>query len=255
MAWNPETYNKFKAERYAPYFDLQKLIEAKNDLSVLDLGCGTGEITRMLADSLPGSIVMGIDSSGEMLHESNKFTKDNLEFRQISIEEIVKSDERWDIVFSNAAIHWVEDHHTLLPNIIKLLNTNGQLAIQIPSNHTHFTHTAIKSIASTEPFRKALNGWTRTIPVLSIEAYAEILYKNNIRNINVFEKIYPHVLDDAAALVNWVSGTALVPYLEKLPQELHTTFMNEYKKMIEQQFPGKRIFYPFKRTFIYGILS
>lgn len=252
MAWNPETYNKFKAERYAPFFDLFELIEVKTNLSVIDLGCGTGELTSMLADKLPASKVLGIDSSDEMLKESAKYKKDNLSFSQIGIEEIVNSGKQWDIVFSNAAIQWVKNHTKLIPALIKLVKPGGQMAIQLPSNHNHFTHTAIKTIASSSPFKEALKGWTRTSPVLGIEEYAEILYKQRVTSINVFEKIYPHVLDDANGMVTWVSGTALIPYLERLPENMHNDFMAKYSELIAKKFPGKPVFYPFKRTFIYG---
>lgn len=255
MAWNPETYNKFKAERYAPFFDLLELIQVKSNLSIIDLGCGTGELTSMLASKLPGSKVLGIDSSAEMLKEVDKYKKDNLSFSQTGVDEIINSGKSWDIVFSNAAIQWVENHTKLIPALIKLVRPGGQMAIQLPSNHNHFTHAAIKTIAHTSPFKEALNGWTRKSPVLGIEEYAEILYRQGVNGINVFEKIYPHVLADANAMVTWVSGTALIPYLERLPKNMHDDFMKKYRELIAGKFPGKPVFYPFKRTFIYGEIT
>jgi trans-aconitate 2-methyltransferase len=254
MPWSPDTYNKFKAERYAPFYDLLALIHKKRDLSVIDLGCGIGEITNKLAKTLPGSTVLGVDSSAEMLKDSMQFTEENISFRNQTIEDIVKSGEQWDLVFSNAAIQWVENHQQLVPNIIKLVKRGGQFAIQLPSNHTHYSHLAIKEVAGMEPFKTALKAWTRTVPVLSIEEYSSILFKCDVSAITVFEKIYPHVLKDSDAMVDWVSGTALVPYIERLPKELLESFMSEYKKKVHAKFPEEPVFYPFKRTFIYGTL-
>jgi trans-aconitate 2-methyltransferase len=254
MPWSPDTYNKFKAERYAPFFDLLALIHVKSDLTIIDLGCGTGELTGKLADALPGSTVLGIDSSDEMLEEAEDFIKENVTFRKSTIEDVVQSGIQWDLVFSNAAIQWVENHEELLPNIIKSVKIGGQMAIQLPSNHNHYTHLAIKEVASMSPFNTALKNWVRTVPVLSIEDYSNILFKNGVSAITVFEKIYPHVLKDSNAMVDWVSGTALVPYMERLPKELHEPFMTEYREKVQAKFPEKPVFYPFKRTFIYGTL-
>jgi trans-aconitate 2-methyltransferase len=254
MPWSPDTYNKFKAERYVPFYDLLALIRVKKDLSVIDLGCGTGELTGKLADAFPNSTVLGIDSSAEMLKETEQYKGKHITFKIESIENILESGQQWDLVFSNAAIQWVENHQQLIPNIIKSVKQGGQFAIQVPSNHTHYTHLAIKEVAALEPFQAALNGWTRIAPVLSIEEYSTILFKNGVSAITVFEKAYPHVLKDFNAMVDWVSGTALVPYLERLPKEMHESFMKEYRKKIHARYPEEPAFYPFKRTFIYGTL-
>ncbi len=248
MPWNPDVYNQFKAERYAPFYDLLGLVTVKNDLSVIDLGCGTGELTRKLADALPGSQVTGIDTSAEMLEKAKTFATDHLHFSQQSIENAVAGGSTWDIVFSNAAVQWVEDHETLLPRIISLVKKGGQLAIQVPSNHHHVSHVAIRELAERAPYREALNGWIRTSPVLSIEQYARILFENGGHNINVFEKVYPHVLEDAKAVVGWTSGTALVPYMDKLPAALKDSFLNEYTATLTKALPGSPVFYPFNRT-------
>lgn len=252
MAWNPDTYNKFKAERFAPFYDLLDMIHVKAAIDVIDLGCGTGELTSKLASALPGSTVLGIDSSAEMLQEAQQFANDNITFRQKTIEDAVQSGNQYDLVFSNAAIQWVAHHERLLPAIIGMVKKGGQLAIQLPSNHDHITHTAIRTIAGSEPFKTALNGWVRIPPVLTIEQYAQILFDNGGKNINVFEKAYPHVLQDADALVTWTSGTALLPYMERLPQELHEQFMNAYRHMLQQAFIQPPVFYPFKRILMTG---
>jgi len=248
MPWNPDTYNKFKAERFAPFDDLLKLITVKPELKIIDLGCGTGELTQKLAAYLPGAkLVLGIDSSAEMLQQSEKFATENCVFKQQDIEAVLDEKEQWDLIFSNAALQWVADHKKLFPRIISMIKSSGQLAIQVPSNNDHYTHIAIKEIAGTEPYKSALQGWTRDTPVLSIEEYAQILFDNGAHAITVYEKAYPHILKDADALAEWTSGTALVPYLEKLPKDLHDSFIMEYKQRLYSRFPGNPVFYPFKR--------
>jgi trans-aconitate 2-methyltransferase len=252
MAWNPNVYNQFKKERNAPFYDLLKLVTVKPGLSVVDLGCGTGDLTRRLADHLPASKVLGIDASKEMLKEAVSFSNPELAFEHRSIETIIASGKKWDLVFSNAAIQWIDHHETLLPAIISIVNTGGQLAIQLPSNHDHITHRLLDTVALTEPYTSALEGWTRTVSTLSAEAYAQILFDHGGSGITVFEKVYPHVLENAAALYNWMSGTALIRYLERLPADLQTAFAADYKKRLDEQFTGSPIFYPFKRILMAG---
>src|SRR5258706_10324988 len=200
MPWNPSVYEKFKAQRAAPFEDLLAMIERREGLSVIDLGCGTGELTRRLADELPASDVIGIDNSPEMLAKASEFVRPGLRFEIGTIED---TRGEYDLVFSHAAIHWVDDHITLMPKLLLLVRSGGQLAVQLPSNHGHLTHVLIREIAAEEPFRTALNGWSRQIPVLPVDQYAELLYAHGGQNLNVYEKVYPHVLDNADALADW----------------------------------------------------
>lgn len=177
MAWNPEVYNKFKSERFAPFYDLLALVHVKPGMEVIDLGCGTGELTRKLADTLPGSNVLGIDSSQEMLNDSKAFENEQVKFECRSIEEQLKSDKKWDLVFSNAAIQWVGNHEVLLPEIISKIRKNGQLLIQIPDQQQNISNKILNEMADEEPFKVILKDWKRTSPVLDIDSYAQIFLK------------------------------------------------------------------------------
>ncbi len=249
MPWNPERYHQFQRERAAPFDDLLRLVKRHEGLRVIDLGCGTGELTRRLADALPESDVVGLDSSPEMLAKATAHARPGLRFEQGTIEEVTGE---WDVIISNAALHWVDGHQTLIPRLFALLRPGGQLVVQIPSNFGHPTHTLILETASEEPFIQALNGWHRPMTVLSIEAYAELLYEQGAEDITVFEKVYPHVLQDANALVDWSSGTALVPYFERLSEEMRGRFLERYRQKIRARFPGSPVFYGFRRTFFAG---
>ncbi|CAG5069395.1 Trans-aconitate 2-methyltransferase [Dyadobacter sp. CECT 9623] len=250
MAWNPETYNKFKSERFTPFYDLLDLVKVKPGLHVIDLGCGTGELTRKLADKLPNSRVFGIDSSPEMLIDSEAFKRTHLNFAQRSIEAQLEIPQQWDLVFSNAAIQWVDNHHELIPAIISKVRSGGQLVIQLPAQHHNTSNQMLNELALEEPFRSALNGWTRTSPVLDIEEYAQLLFEGRCRNMTVLEKIYPLILQDASALYDWVSGTAMIPYVEKLEGDLRESFTAEYKNRLAARFPKSPVFYPFKRIIL-----
>jgi trans-aconitate 2-methyltransferase len=221
------------------------LVSIRPSLRVADLGCGTGELTRQLADALPGSDVVGIDNSPEMLQRAREQARPGIRFELGAIEDITGE---WDLIFSHAAIHWVENHRALIPRLLSMLTPGGQLAVQMPSNHGHITHRLITEIAGEEPFQAALNGWTRRSEVLGIDAYADILYSQGIRDLTVFEKVYPHTLENADALAEWTSGTALVPYFERLPQEMHDRFMETYRARLRQHWPAGPVFYGFRRT-------
>lgn len=245
MPWNPTVYEKFKTQRAAPFDDLLALLNKGQGLRVIDLGCGTGELTRRLADALPGSDVLGIDNSPEMLARTAEFARPGLRFERGDIKEVAG---QFDLVFSHAAIHWVDGHQTLIPRLLAMLPPGGQLAVQIPSNDGHLTHILIRQLAEEEPFYSALGGWNRQSAVLPVDCYAELLYQHGGQNIVAFEKVYPHVLDNADALAEWTSGTALVPYFERLPKELHEPFMARYREGLRQRWPVGPVFYGFRRT-------
>lgn len=249
MPWDPTRYHQFKEQRAVPYRDLVALISLREDISAIDLGCGTGELTRQLADMLPGSHVVGIDSSAEMLARAREHERPGLRFEQCSIESV---SGQWDLVFSHAAIQWVDDHHTLIPRLVSMVKPGGQIAVQVPSNQEHASHLLIHDTAAEEPFRSAMNGWNRRFPVLSLDTYAQLLYNCDCCNMTVMEKVYPHVLPDADAIAEWMSGTALVPFFERLPENLHQPFVERYRERLRRRWPQKPVFYGFRRTLFCG---
>ncbi len=132
MPWDPNKYNEFKKERYKPFFDLISHLQNQPNLQVIDLGCGTGELTQILAEQLTSATVLGIDNSASMLTKAPAGIS-NLSFQEITIEQQLSKSTKWDIIVANASLQWIDNHELLFPQIIKLLNPNGQLAIQMPS--------------------------------------------------------------------------------------------------------------------------
>ena len=247
MPWDPTQYHKFQAERSAPFFDLLALVQVRPNLKVVDLGCGTGELTRHLADTLPNSTLTGIDNSPQMLDAARaaSFTSPNVHFEQGDQSQLTGE---WDLIFSNAALHWSENHSELIPRLYERLAPGGQIAVQVPSNHNHISHQIYRETASEEMFKFILNGFQRYAPVLSIDDYARILFKCGAENIVVFEKIYAHVLENAEAVVEWISGTALVPYFERLGDH-KDEFVQVIREKMRAAMPDSPVFYPFRRTF------
>lgn len=247
MPWNPDQYNKFQAERSAPFFDLLSLVRLRPGLRAVDLGCGTGELTRQLADYLPGSEVLGLDSSAAMLAQSGQFARPGLSFHQGDIRQL---EGEWDLIFSNAALQWLDDHTRLFPRLWSYLKPGGQLVVQMPANHDHVSHQIARELSQTEPFKPFFPQGGRQSPVLSIEQYAQMLFDLGGTAITVLLKVYPHVLEDGDAILEWVRGTLLVPYMEKLPQGHKDMFLEHYRNRIRAQFPQKPVFYGFKRVLL-----
>lgn len=249
MPWDPQCYTRFEAERAAPFLDLLGLIRPQPDMRVVDLGCGPGSLTLQLAEALPGSDVLGIDSSPEMLRQAEALARPGLRFAPGLLQELTG---QYDLIFSHAALHWVEDHPALFSRLWSHLAPGGQLAVQMPSNHDHPTHRAVLTAAAEEPFRSALQGFSRSSPVLPLRAYAELLYGCGAESQVTFEKVYPHVLEDAGAMVQWVRGTTMVPYLERLEPTLQDDFLERCRELVEADFPGSPVFYGFKRVLLWA---
>lgn len=247
MPWDPQQYHKFQAERFAPFEDLARQIRVRPGIRALDLGCGTGELTRRLADMLPESDVLGIDSSPQMLAKAEAQARPGLRFE---LGDLLDVQGEWDLVFSHAVIQWVDGHEALVPRLLALVRPGGQLAIQQPNNVTHAAHRMITEVAGEAPFREALGGWTRSWPQLALERYAELLFAHGAQDISVTEKVYPHVLADSDAVVEWTRGTALVPYLERLPEDLREPFLARYRELLRPHMPGSPVFYGFRRMLI-----
>jgi len=243
MPWNPDQYHKFQAERSAPFDDLLQLVEIRPRLKVVDLGCGTGELTLRLAEHLPESQVTGLDYSPQMLAKANSVKRAGLTFE---LGDQSQLSGEWDLIFSNAALQWSENHPALIRHLYGKLAAGGQIAVQVPANHEHISHRLIRQVAGESPFQSILKGFVRYAPVLAIDDYAQILFDCGAEKIVVFEKIYPHVLEDSDAVVEWVSGTALVPYFERLGEH-KAAFVAALREQMRAALPGSPVFYPFRR--------
>ncbi|WP_394775642.1 methyltransferase domain-containing protein [Flavobacterium sp.] len=252
MPWNPEIYNKFKNIRYQPFYDLADFIEPVNGMKAIDLGCGTGEQTAILADKFKEADFLGVDSSAEMLEQSKALETDNLHFRKATTEETIASAEKWDLIFSNAALQWSDNHETIFAKLLEVLNSKGQFAVQMPVQPENKLNKILLELANEEPFKTYLKGYKRDSPVLSIDEYAQILFDGGLENIQMLQKVYPIIANDHETLYNFISGSALIPYIERLEGKEKELFIKTYKERIADHFPKLPAIYSFKRLLLYG---
>jgi trans-aconitate 2-methyltransferase len=250
MPWNPDTYNKFKNERYRPFYDLISHVTDMSGMDIIDLGCGTGELTAVLAERFSVNKVLGIDTSAEMLAKAPQ--ANNLSFQLKSIEEQAEQPETWDLIVANASLQWADDHWDLFPKIISKLNKNGQLAIQLPSQTENLLNKILLELVQEPPLREALNGWARLSPVLSLDEYTDMFFKNGADNMILYQKVYPIIAQSSEELFEFISGSALVPYMERLNEPIKTQFVAAFKERISRQFPTSPSVYAFKRMILYA---
>ncbi len=245
MDWNPQQYEKFRGAREQPFDDVVALIAPAPRLRIVDLGCGTGTLTRKLAARFTDAEVIGVDSSAAMLKKAADEADPRLRFVEATIEELAAGgavDGTFDVIFSNSALHWVADHETLIGKLAARLGARGQLAVQLPSEGYASARTIFSDVA----------GWRYELATLDISAYAQLLYAAGFAEPLVFEKVYPHVLADADAVLEWSKGTALLPYLERLPPAQHAPYLEEVRRRLHARFPERPVFFPFRRIIFYA---
>ena len=249
--WNPDQYERFFAERRQPFDDLLALCIPVPGGRVVDLGCGTGNLTAELHARMQAAETVGVDSSESMLTRARANHADvpRLTFAEGDIE--TWRGEGLDLVFANASLQWADDHLNLLARMRTALAEGGQLAFQVPSNFRHPSHLLARQVANEAPFIDALDD---DIPedrgrfVLSPEIYADLLYELGARKQIVRMEVYGHELSSTSDVIEWVMGTLLTPYRSRLSPELFTAFVERYReRLLEELGEREPYFYGFRR--------
>ena len=247
--WSSEQYLKFKNQRTQPAIDLAQRIADKNPRTVLDIGCGPGNSTAVLKSTFPAARIVGIDSSPEMI-EKAKASCTDIEFKLCDIAADMEKLESYDVIFSNACLQWVPDHKELIPALFGKLNDGGVLAVQIPMNYKEPLFVVENDVLS-EPRWGFADKEIRTVATLPPEEYFDILVSCT-NDFDIWETVYYHRMPSVAAMVEWIKGTNLRPYLsvldEKKAKELETEITVRAAEVYAKQENGEYIF-RFRRFF------
>lgn len=255
-SWSVDQYEKFKRERAQPFHDLMSFVTPAVFDRVIDLGCGSGELTKILHEKLNSRSTIGIDSSANMLVKAKDFSGNGLEFEQGTVEQM-QNRGKFDLIFSNAALQWCDNHQLLFKNFRESLNFEGQVAHQMPMNHDYPTHVLANEIAQEAPFRDLLQmkEGAREVSLLKPEEYAALLFRLGFREQQVMLKVYGHVLESREGVIEWVKGTLLTYYQSRLTPEDFERFLARFRERLFQALPDEKpFFYPFKRILIWAKL-
>lgn len=249
--WDAEQYSKFSRERSRPFDDLISQVVAESPASIVDLGCGTGALTRSLADRWPAARVVGIDNSPEMLEKSRSFALPHrLQFEHGEIDEWTP-DGPIDLIVSNAALHWIGDHEGLFPRLAAMLTPEGTLAVQMPDRFQTASQQAIESAVSDPRWSHLLEG----VGLHRGSARPLLWYVQMLRDlgfaVNAWQTTYVHILSGENPVLDWLSGTALRPLLAKLGPALAADFSSEVGARLQAAYPptGDVTFFPMPRLF------
>ena len=250
-AWNPTQYGRFAAERARPFEDLLALVEPVPGGTVVDLGCGTGELTVRLHDHTGAATTVGLDNSAAMLERARAHETGAVHFETGDIGGF-EATGAYDVVFSNAALHWVPGHERLLRRLRDALRPGGQLAVQVPANADHPSHALAFEVAQEAPFGIASHEPT---PVLAPERYAVLLDELGFTDQHVGLQVYGHHLGSTADVVEWTKGTTLTRYERALTPELYAQFVDRYRdRLLAELGEHSPYFYTFKRLLFWGKL-
>lgn len=248
--WNPAQYERFKAQRAKPFFDLLALITPAAFQSAVDLGCGTGELTRTLFDALRPVQLLGVDTSPEMLAKSEAFRTDGLTFSQQDIADY-QAPQPLDLLFSNAALHWLPDHEALFPKLMSCIAPDGQWAVQMPHNFDHPSHIVAKRVAL-GLFPHVFNERESLSGTLTLERYAEMLFKHGFAEQVCRVEVYGHPMPSGNDVVEWTKGSLLTAYQQRLSVDEFRKFLVEYRNALLTEIGEGPYFYAFKRILLWG---
>jgi trans-aconitate 2-methyltransferase len=254
--WDPAQYERFKAQRARPFWDLIELVHRGGLDRAVDLGCGTGELTVAAAERLGVGRMLGIDNSPAMLERAARHGRVAVSFAEGDIARWTSAGDH-DLVVANAALQWVPDHAAVLERWVAALAPEGQLAVQVPANHDHPAHLASVDVANREPFASALGGAPPPDPVaanvLTPETYATTLHRLGLGEPHVRLQVYPHVFASSTDVVEWTKGSSLTRFFKRLPAELHGEFVEAYREeLLVRIGRHEPYFYAFKRILMWG---
>ena len=255
--WDPDQYARFAAQRSQPFWDLAALLDTSGPIDELaDLGCGPGDLTAALATRLGARSTIGVDSSPAMLERAAAHRSGGVRFEHGDIAAWRVSGGV-DVVFANASLQWVPDHRAVLGRWTESLRAGGQLAVQVPANADHPSHLASVEVARTAPFLDALDGDPPPDPVAANvrapEWYATVLHELGFVEQTVRLQVYAHELASSAEVVEWVRGTSLTRFFDRLPADLHEPFVNAHRRRLLDMIGDRSPYlYPFKRILMWG---
>ncbi len=240
--WNPALYSRFEAERTRPARDLLAQVPLTHAASAVDLGCGPGNSTELIVQRFPGAIVAGVDSSAAMLATAAKRLP-GCRFVQGDIATW-QPDAPPDLIYANAALHWVPDHAALIPRLFGQLAPGGVLAVQMPDNRQEPSHRLMRDVAADGAWAERLAHASEEMGVLPITAYYDLLAGAGAL-VEVWRTVFHHRMDSAAAIVEWVRSTGLQPFLRALDEAERALFLERYEAAVAREYPiradGKRL--------------
>lgn len=252
--WDPEEYGRFEAERTRPFRDLLAAVPLAAPRRVVDLGCGTGRLTAMLAARWPDALVTGIDSSTRMLAAAAAHAlPDRLEFRLLDVRDWQPAGTV-DLVVSNAALQWLPGHLRLLPRLAGALGPGGVLALAVPGNFDSPSHALLREACGSTRWRHRLESFAASRSVAAPAEYLAVLAQAGLRP-DVWETTYLHRLHGGAnPVLDWMRGTALRPVLAALPPAARAEFLADYGARLLEAYPagGDAALMPFRRIFAVG---
>ncbi|MDM0104725.1 trans-aconitate 2-methyltransferase [Variovorax sp. J22R24] len=251
LDWNPALYRRYEDERTRPAAELLARVPLTGAAQVVDLGCGPGNSTELLVQRFAGAAVVGIDNSEAMLASAReRLPQARFEFGDIATWQPGLPP---DLIYANAALQWVPDHETLIPRLFAALAPGGVLAIQMPDNREEPTHRIMREVAAEAPWAQAIgNADKLRTKLLSIDGYYDLLAADAAK-VDVWRTAYQHPMASAAAIVEWVSGTGLKPFVDRLTPELRGSYLAEYERRIATAYPPRsdgRLLLAFPRMFI-----
>lgn len=251
VSWEPERYLKYGSLRLRPALDLLMRVRHDSPRRVVDLGCGPGTVTNVLAERWPDAEIIGVDSSAEMLARAAA-AYPRLMWVDADIAHW-RTDVPADVIFSNAALHWLDDHEGLFARLAGNLAPAGVLAVQMPANFDAPSHRSIRALADGAKWSSCLAG-ARMGAVMSAERYWTLM-SSLFDSVELWETIYWQRLQGENAVLEWLQGTTLVPYLARLDEGQRAEFLAELGVELLRAYPVRAdgdVLFPFKRLFMIG---
>lgn len=235
--WNPDQYLKFKNEREKPYFDLIQPVRGRKFQNVLDVGCGTGNLTEKLKAEFQADTVTGLDPSPTMLAKA-RATTTGVTYIESRFEAFPES-TTYDLILSNAAVQWMPDHPQVFAKLKRLMKPGGALLVQMPHNYGEPSHQfAMEEIAKFPEVNAA-----EAHSVESLTHYAKILFDLGFSEIDVREKVYLHPMERATQIADWTRGTFLTEFEKQMTSERFQDFVSRYEKRLTAHYgPGPCVF-------------